>query len=143
MKGYMYILECGNGMYYTGSTKYLEKRLTQHQAGEGANFTKKHQPVKLVYFEEFDRIDTAFYREKQIQGWSRKKKEALINNMPDALHKLAECKNDSHFINAPFDFAQGTKAFDFAQGTDETDVKYVTDVERSRNGSGKKSNNQL
>jgi len=135
MKGYVYILECGNGLYYTGSTKNLEKRLMQHQAGEGANFTKKHQPVKLVYFEEFDRIDTAFYREKQIQGWSRKKKEALINNMPDALHKLAECKNDSHFRNAPFD----TAPFDSAQGTDEANV---TDVERSRNGSGKKSNNK-
>ena len=132
MKGYMYILECGNGMYYTGSTKYLEKRLEQHQTGEGANFTKKHQPVKLVYFEEFDRIDTAFYREKQVQGWSRKKKEALINKMPDALHKLSECKNDSHFRNAPFGFAQGT-------GTDLVKDKDVTDVERSRNGSGQKT----
>lgn len=78
MKGYMYILECANGQYYTGSTKDLEVRLYQHQNGEGANFTKKHLPVKLVYFEEYERIDEAFYREKQIQGWSRKKKQALI-----------------------------------------------------------------
>ena len=68
MKGYMYILECANGQYYTGSTKDLEVRLYQHQNGEGANFTKKHLPVKLVYFEEYERIDEAFYREKQIQG---------------------------------------------------------------------------
>ncbi len=101
MKGYMYILECANGMYYTGSTKYLERRLAQHQVGEGANFTRKHLPVKLVYFEEFQRIDEAFYREKQVQGWSRKKKEALINNNPDLLHRLAECKNESHFKNRP------------------------------------------
>ncbi len=43
--------------------------------------------MKLVYYEEFDRIDSAFYREKQVQGWSRKKKEALINN---EFHKLPE-----------------------------------------------------
>lgn len=83
----MYILECSNGKYYTGSTKDLIKRLEQHQSGEGSNFTRKHLPVKLVYYEEFDRIDSAFYREKQVQGWSRKKKEALINN---EFHKLPE-----------------------------------------------------
>ena len=77
-KGYMYILECSDGTYYTGSTKDLKRRLLQHQSGEGANYTAKRLPVKLVYIEEFSRIDEAFYREKQIQGWSRKKKEALI-----------------------------------------------------------------
>lgn len=79
MNGYMYILLCKDGSYYTGSTTDLERRLEQHFAGEGANHTKKHPPVKLLYYEEFDRIDEAFYREKQVQGWSRKKKEALIN----------------------------------------------------------------
>jgi len=100
MKGYMYILLCSNGNYYTGSTIDLEKRLAEHQNGEGANFTKKHLPVELVYYEEFQRIDEAFYREKQIQGWSRKKKEALINGQPDMLPELSECKNDSHFLRA-------------------------------------------
>ena len=66
----MYILLCSNGKYYTGSTNNLEKRILQHNNGEGANFTRKHLPVQLIYFEEFDRIDDAFYREKQIQGWS-------------------------------------------------------------------------
>lgn len=78
MKGYMYILECANGQYYTGSTVNLERRFLEHQAGKGANFTKKHLPVTLVYYEEFTRVQEAFYREKQVQGWSRKKKEALI-----------------------------------------------------------------
>ncbi len=54
-----------------------ELRITQHQNGEGANFTKKRLPVELVYFEEFQRIDEAFYREKQIQGWSRKKERSI------------------------------------------------------------------
>jgi putative endonuclease len=79
MKGYMYILLCSNNAYYTGSTKYLAERVQQHNAGEGANFTKKHRPVELIYYEEFYRIDYAFNREKQVQKWSRKKKEALMN----------------------------------------------------------------
>ena len=89
-KGYMYILECSNGKYYTGSTINLEVRVAQHKNGEGANFTKKYGPVELVYFEEYDRIDFAFNREKQIQGWSRKKKEALINFEYDKLPDLAK-----------------------------------------------------
>ena len=100
-KGYMYMLECANGQYYTGSTKHLQKRLLQHQAGRGANFTKKHLPVKLVYFEKFQRIEAAYNREKQVQGWSRDKKKALINSAFNELHKLAECKNETHFRNAP------------------------------------------
>jgi len=97
MKGYMYILECSNGNYYTGSTKDLDKRLLEHQSGRGANYTKKYLPVKLVYYEEYKRIDEAFYREKQVQGWCRQKKEALINGEYKKLHDLAECKNDSHY----------------------------------------------
>lgn len=94
MEGYVYILLCADGSYYTGSTKYLEKRLAQHQAGEGANHTKKRLPVKLLYYEVYSRIDQAFYREKQIQGWSRKKKEALINGTPELLPKLAVAYRD-------------------------------------------------
>lgn len=93
MKGWMYILECSDGSYYTGSTIHLERRLAQHQEGEGANHTKKRLPVKLVYFEEFHRIDYAFYREKQLQGWSRKKKEALINGRMDLLRTLASASS--------------------------------------------------
>jgi putative endonuclease len=118
-KGYLYILECANGAYYTGSTKYLDLRLQQHQNGEGANFTKKHLPVKLVYYEEFQRIDEAFYREKQIQGWSRKKKEALMSGFVNKLHELAECKNETHFRNVPFD-SDSTAPFGSAQGAVES-----------------------
>jgi len=101
MKGYTYILICADDSYYTGSTKDLLRRLKQHQTGQGANHTKKRLPVALIYFEEFDRIDKAFYREKQIQGWSRKKKEALINRQPELLHDLATCQNETHFKNKP------------------------------------------
>ncbi|MFU8844645.1 MAG: GIY-YIG nuclease family protein [Bacteroidales bacterium] len=95
MKGYMYILECSDRTFYTGSTHNLEIRLSQHQMGEGANYTKKRLPVVLVYYEEFQRIDQAFYREKQVQGWSRKKKEALIAADWEQLKRLS--KNYSQF----------------------------------------------
>ena len=90
--GYMYILKCADGSYYTGSTVNLEQRLWQHQNGEGANYTKKRLPVELVYFEEYRRIDDAFAREKQVQGWGRKKKEALIEGRFDELPALAKKK---------------------------------------------------
>lgn len=99
MKGYMYILECADGSYYTGSTRNLEIRLAQHKAGEGAKHTKKRLPIKLVYYEAFQRIDFAFKREKQVQGWSRKKKEALIKGATQDLNDLASCKNETHFKN--------------------------------------------
>ena len=91
-KGYMYILKCADGTYYTGSTKYLHLRVQQHQNGEGANYTKKRRPVKLVYYEVFNRIDKAFYREKQVQGWSQKKKQALINGNLEELKQLSRGK---------------------------------------------------
>ncbi len=94
MKGYMYILLCSNGSYYTGSTNNLELRLKQHQNGEGANHTKKYLPVTLVYYEEYQRVEDAFYREKQIQGWNRKKKEALINGDHNLLPELAIAYRD-------------------------------------------------
>jgi putative endonuclease len=93
-KGFMYILECADCSYYNGSTKNLERRLWEHQNMLGANYTKRRLPVKLIYYEEYTKIDEAFYREKQVQGWSRKKKEALINGNPELLPKLALAYRD-------------------------------------------------
>jgi len=90
MKAYTYILKCSNGSYYVGSTKDLNRRIEQHQSGEGANHTKKYLPVELIYYEEYTRIDDAFYREKQLQKWSRKKKEALMRGDKDLLSDLAK-----------------------------------------------------
>lgn len=87
---WMYILECGDGSYYVGSTKDLERRLFQHQEGKGAKYTLGRQPVKLVYCEEYERVADAFYREKQVQGWTRRKREALINGTPELLPALAK-----------------------------------------------------
>ena len=87
---WMYILECCDGSYYVGSTKDLKRRLSQHQDGVGANYPSKRLPVKLVYCEEYDRVDEAFYREKQVQGWRRAKREALIKGQPELLPVLAK-----------------------------------------------------
>jgi len=95
---YMYILKCADGSYYTGSTWNLEKRLAEHQSGLGAKHTARRLPVELIYCEEYDRVEDAFNREKQIQGWSRKKKEALIAGDLNELHLLAECKNKTHWL---------------------------------------------
>lgn len=92
MTCHMYILLCGDGSYYTGSTRNLERRINQHKTGEGAIHTKIHQPVELIYCEEFSRIDHAFYREKQIQNWSHEKKKALIEGRYDELKRSAKKK---------------------------------------------------
>ena len=90
-KGYLYILKCANGNFYTGSTIDLERRLRQHQQVKGANYTRKHRPVVLVYHQEFPTIQEAFRREKQIQGWSHAKKQALIDG---DFGKLSEQSED-------------------------------------------------
>ena len=103
---YMYMLECADGSFYTGSTNDLPRRLWQHENGWGANHTAKRLPIKLVYAEEFDHVADAFYREKQIQGWSRSKKMALMKHDWNRLHVLAECRNESHYREDGFDSAQ-------------------------------------
>jgi putative endonuclease len=131
MKGWMYILKCADESYYVGSTRNLKRRLAQHQAGEGANHTKKRLPVKLVYFELYPRVYQAFYREKQVQRWSRKKKEALINGRSEELKRLAECMNATHCKNyggAGFDYAQPASVMDYVRAPSETDYAQPASV---------------
>jgi len=92
-RAYMYILECGDRSFYTGSTRDLQRRLEQHRNGDGAKHTRVRMPVKLVYYECFDRIDKAFDREHQLKGWSRSKKLALIGNDMERLRRLASSTN--------------------------------------------------
>lgn len=84
-----YILECSDGSYYVGSTKDLELRLWQHNQGLGAKYTERRRPVKLVYSAEFTSIEDAYRWEKQVQNWSRAKREALIRGDYEALPELA------------------------------------------------------
>lgn len=87
---WMYILQCSDHSYYVGSTKNLDLRFSQHQSGKGSRYTTGRLPVQLVYCEEYDRVSNAFYREKQVQGWTRRKREALINGNPELLPTLAK-----------------------------------------------------
>ncbi|MBE7433252.1 MAG: GIY-YIG nuclease family protein [Anaerolineales bacterium] len=89
---WMYILQCADDSYYVGSTKNLKLRLEQHQEGKGARYTARRLPVKLVYSEEYERVTDAFNREKQVQNWSRAKREALIKGTPELLPTLAKKK---------------------------------------------------
>ena len=97
MDAYMYILKCSDESYYTGSTRNLSKRISEHHSGSAANYTRRRLPVVLVYFEYFERIEDAFNREKQVQKWSTAKKEALIKRDVNLLKQLSACKNLSHF----------------------------------------------
>lgn len=82
---FTYILECGDGTFYVGSTWDLTRRLEQHTSGEGGAYTRKRQPVRLAWSMEFERIDEAYALEKRIQGWSRRKRIALIEGHGDEL----------------------------------------------------------
>jgi putative endonuclease len=84
-----YILECSDGTYYVGSTTHLPARLWQHQQGEGAEYTRRRRPVRLVWSGEFDIAAQAFEFEKQLQGWGRQKREALIRGEYSDLPGLA------------------------------------------------------
>jgi putative endonuclease len=85
----MYILECADSSYYVGSTRDLERRISEHNLGKGAKYTAKRLPVKLVYSAQFDRIADAYAAEKQVHGWGRAKREALIRGEYEALPALA------------------------------------------------------
>jgi putative endonuclease len=86
---HMYILRCSDGTLYVGSTWDLERRLAQHNRGEGAAYTARRRPVTLLYCEDYDRIDEAFRREKQVQNWGRAKRMALVEGRFDDLPGLS------------------------------------------------------
>ncbi|RUM18891.1 GIY-YIG nuclease family protein [Rhizobium vallis] len=87
----VYILRCSDGSYYTGLTKQeIEARVWEHNAGIYDGYTAKRRPVELVFTETYDRIIDAIARERQIKGWSRRKKEALIAMDYEALPALSK-----------------------------------------------------
>jgi putative endonuclease len=79
---FTYLLLCADKTYYTGSTWDLLHRLEQHRSGEGAEYTKRRLPVRLVYFEEYERVVEAYYRERKIHGWTHGKKRLLDDTRP-------------------------------------------------------------
>jgi predicted GIY-YIG superfamily endonuclease len=90
MSACLYILRCADGSYYIGSTREsLEKRIAEHNAGAFDGYTARRRPVMLVFSQHFDRIEDAVCAERQVKGWRRAKKEALIRGDFAALPTLA------------------------------------------------------
>src|SRR5205823_13512861 len=90
MGAYLYILLCADGSYYVGTTVgSLEQRLAQHQSGTYDGYTAHRRPVKLVFCQYFERLEDAAAAERQVKGWRREKKEALIRGDYASLPSLA------------------------------------------------------
>ena len=93
---YVYILQCSDGSYYVGVTNDIEHRVWQHNEGlDPSAYTFTRRPVELKYYQHFQQIEEAIKWEKQLKGWSRKKKEALIMNNWEEVKRLANSKDKS------------------------------------------------
>ena len=90
---WVYILQCRNGALYVGSTPNLEHRIAQHQAGEGGRWTATRLPIRLVFAQEMPTLENVFHAERQIKGWRRAKKRALIQGNYAALRELADTRS--------------------------------------------------
>jgi putative endonuclease len=88
---YLYILRCADGSYYVGTTRgSLEIRVAQHNTGHFGGYTAKRRPVTLAFSQDFQRIEDAISAERQIKGWHREKKEALIRGELGRLPELSK-----------------------------------------------------
>jgi putative endonuclease len=93
---YLYILRCADGSYYTGTARSaLERRVAEHNAGTYGGYTAQRLPVTIVFSQWFDRISDAIAAERQVKGWSRAKKEALIRDDFESLPRLSR-RRQSH-----------------------------------------------
>jgi predicted GIY-YIG superfamily endonuclease len=79
MPHYVYILLCKDGSHYTGYARDVKIRVERHKKGQGARYTKTHEPEKIVYVEEFDSRSEAVKREREIKSLSHRKKQQLAN----------------------------------------------------------------
>ena len=90
MSAYFYMLRCSDGFYYVGTTRSsLEKRITEHNAGTFDGYTSLRRPVSLVFSQHFDRIEDAVSAERQVKGWRREKKIAMIERENPTWEDLA------------------------------------------------------
>jgi putative endonuclease len=81
-------------------TNNIERRLLEHQTGLNKEcYTFNKRPVELVFYTEFNEVLQAIAFEKQVKGWSRKKKEAIINDKWEDLKNLSVCQNESNYLN--------------------------------------------
>lgn len=90
---WVYILRCADGSYYTGHTDDLERRMGQHATGGFSGYTASRRPLVLVWSQECFTCEEALAAERQVKGWSRKKKEAMISGDWDEVSRLAKSKS--------------------------------------------------
>ncbi|HET6603197.1 MAG TPA: GIY-YIG nuclease family protein [Xanthomonadaceae bacterium] len=84
-----YLLRCADGSFYAGHTDDLELRLAAHQAGEIEGYTQTRRPLELVWSQAFVTREEALAAERQIKGWRRRKKEALVAGDWDEIRRIA------------------------------------------------------
>lgn len=90
MSFWVYMIQCADRSYYVGHTDELEKRVLQHERGECGGYTSTPRPVRLIFTQEFASREEALAAELQIKGWSRKKKEALVQGNWAEMSRLAQ-----------------------------------------------------
>jgi len=92
MPAFVYMLQCADGSYYVGSARgdSLDRRLSEHRDGTYGGYTSARRPVTLVWAEECARIEDAIAYERQLKGWSRAKKDALIRGDWDRVAQAAK-----------------------------------------------------
>jgi len=95
MSFWVYILRCADNFYYTGHTGNLEERIAKHKARAIEGYTSTRRPVRLVFSEEFPTREEALTCERQIKGWSRRKKEALMRGDWAEVSRLARRSHSS------------------------------------------------
>ena len=96
---YVYVLACSDGSYYTGHTDDIDARISAHKLGMIKQcYTYTRRPLKVVYVAEFATRDDAFDAERQVKGWSRRKKLALINNEFYLLKYLSKNNSQKYLI---------------------------------------------
>ena len=86
---FVYMLECRDRSFYVGSTWDLERRVSEHQQGVGAAYTRRRRPVRLVWHAAYDSVTEAYAMEKRVQGWSRAKRIALVEGRLEDLPGLS------------------------------------------------------
>jgi len=80
---YVYVVECSDGSYYTGYTTDVERRVAEHDDGDGAKYTRGRAPVTLRYVESYETQSEAMSREHELKQLSRPRKEALVAEQDD------------------------------------------------------------
>ena len=99
---WLYMLKCADGSYYIGTSRIpLEQRIAEHNAGRYGGYTSTRRPVALVFSQSFERISDAISAERQVKGWSRAKKEALIRGDFSALPELSRRRGSHPSRRAP------------------------------------------